>query len=130
MIWEEEEASCSHIAAGLQVDILVAAEGNVKDPQYKVQFARSKVLYSRWQHPLAGLLRDNSTEATFDFPVQMRVRFMTQEQEQKDIVKNLPPLRSSLPENFFYPFLSSAPRLSSPMRLHFVAIVAVVLLVA
>lgn len=107
MLWDEAEATCSHVAAGVQLDVLVASIGNVRDPQRRVQYVRSKIVYSTWRHPLAGHMRDNSTDAAFAFPVEMRVRFVAQVQQEQDVMKHLPPLRSSLPEDFFYPFLSS-----------------------
>lgn len=110
MLWDEAEATCSHVAAGVQLDILAAFIGNVREPQRRVQYARGNIVYTTWRHPLAGHMRENSTDAAFAFPVEMRVRYVAQVQQEQDVMKHLPPLRSSLPEDFFYPFLSSAPR--------------------
>ena len=106
MMWDESKATCSHVASGVQLDVLVASIGNIRDPQRRVQYVRSRVIYSSWTHPLAGHMRDNSTESSFSFPVELRVRFVSQTQKTQDVMKHLPPLRSSLPEDFFYPFLS------------------------
>lgn len=110
MLWNEAEATCSHVAAGIQLDVLVASIGNVRDPQRRVQYVRSQVVYSSWRHPLAGHMQDNATNSAFAFPVEMRVRFVAQAQQEQDVMKRLPPLRASLPEDFFYPFLSAGSR--------------------
>ena len=107
MLWDDAEATCSHVAAGIQLDVLTASIGNMKDPQRRVQYVRSKVVYATWRHPLAGHMRENATDSAFAFAVEMRVRFVAQVQQSVDGVKPLPPLRSSLPEDFFYPFLSA-----------------------
>jgi hypothetical protein len=128
MLWDESTATCSHVAAGIQLDIVVASIGNVRDPQRRVQHVRSRVVYSAWSHPLAGHVQSNSTDAMFAFPVEMRVRFVSQVQQGQDVMRHLPPLRSSLPEDFFYPFLSDARSTAAAGTLAGCILIALVLL--
>jgi hypothetical protein len=108
MIWDEQSATCSRVASGLEIDFLTASAGSVKDPQATIRYARARPVYTQWTHPFAGRFAGNSSDAEFAFPVTLRVRFVPQAQSVKDVVRQLPPLRTSLPEDFFYPFTSTA----------------------
>lgn len=110
MAWDENTATCSRVPASVRIELLVAATGSAADPQRRVVLARSRVVYRKWRHPWAGIRGDNATDATFSFPLETVVRFAPQEQAQRDAVRRLPPLRMSLPEDFFYPFTSGETR--------------------
>eukprot|EP00892_Ulva_mutabilis_P008943 jgi/Ulvmu1/6420/UM003_0049.1 len=106
MAWDENTATCSRVPAGVRLDVLVSAVGAAANPQRRVALVRSRVMYRQWQHPWAGVRGDNATDAAFSFPLETVLRFVPQQQAQHDAVRRLPPLRMSLPEDFFYPFTS------------------------
>lgn len=106
MAWDEDTATCSRVPAGVRLEILVSAIGSAANPQRRVAFARSRVMYRSWRHPWAGIRGDNATNAAFAFPLETVVRYVPQDQARQAATRQLPPLQLSLPEDFFYPFTS------------------------
>ena len=106
MTWNAATRTCSNVPIGIALDVLTSKVGTMDNPQSKVARVATSWRYASWTYadPYAAA----STRQ--DFMLESTARFVEQDQASaEDVTPQVPPVFPSLPEDFFYPFLSAAP---------------------
>jgi len=105
MTWTAATGTCSNVPVGIALDVLTAKVGTMNNPQARVARVGASWRYASWTYAdpfAAASTRQN-------FMLASSVRFVEMDQDSAEgVTPASPPIFPSLPQDFFYPFLSAA----------------------